>query len=138
MKPAPYPLRGLKASSICKRLLKAIFDMGTRSGRPEPELLSVQQTKSQRSGRNIYCKLNIEMLFASMHRMTVAASSATTPFPPNAMLTCRRIKSVPSTSYLSIPSTLHLGVRGYNNTSFLSSLRLQLHFLLATYIPGTV
>ena len=26
MKPAPYPLRDLKASSICKRLLKAIFD----------------------------------------------------------------------------------------------------------------
>ena len=59
------------------------------------------------------------------------------PLPPNAMLTCR-INSVPPTSYFSIPSTLRLGVRGSQIMSFLSSLRLQLHFLLAKYIPGTV
>ena len=53
--------------------------------------------------------------------MTMEASRATTPSPLSAMLTCR-INSVPLASYLSILSTLHLGVRGYKTKSFLLPL----------------
>ena len=39
------------------------------------------QTKSQRSGRNKYCKLNTKLSFARLRSMTVASCSATIPFP---------------------------------------------------------